>query len=179
MIIFGVDRPRKDCVKQRPPRGGELSVSIADPARLDALKRSGLLRHDLGKRLDILCETATELVGCPVAYINLLDKEQQYTIGSFPPRVRRQSWVEDTGCEEVISTKGSVIVPDTRMHSVMCMRPFVTIAGMLAYLGVPILFGEQVVGSFCALDYEPREWPYWQVEALKGLAGLTSVAALR
>lgn len=154
-------------------------MSIADPARLDALRRSGLLRHDLGKRLDILCETATELLGCPVSYINMLDKEMQHTVGSFPPRVRQSSLVKTTGCEEVIASKGLIVVPDTRLHPVMCMREFVTVAGMLAYLGVPVLFGDQVVGSFCALDYEPREWAYWQIEALKGLASLTSAAALR
>jgi len=154
-------------------------VSIADPVRVEALHKSGLLRHDLGKRLDILCETATELVGCPVSYINLLDKEQQYTVGSYPPRVRKSSKVETTGCEEVIASKNVVNVPDTRLHPVMCMREFVTVAGMLAYLGVPVLYGKQVVGSFCALDYEPREWAFWQVEALKGLASLTSAAALR
>lgn len=154
-------------------------VSIADPDRLDALRRSGLLRHDLDKRLDILCETATELVGCPVSHINVLDNKRQYTVGSFPLAVEKVHAIEDSGCEEVVVSQNVVIVPDTRLHPVLCMREFVTVAGMYAYLGVPILFGEQVVGSFCALDYEPREWAYWQVEALKGLAGLASVAALR
>lgn len=154
-------------------------MSIADPARLDALKRSGLLRHDLNKRLDILCETATEMIGCPVAYINLLDDQHQHTVGSFPKSDRKSNPIDTTGCEEVIVCKSSVVVPDTRKHPVMCMRPFVTVAGMLAYLGVPILFGDQVVGSFCVLDYETRDWANWQIEVLRGLAELTSVAALR
>lgn len=156
-----------------------MAVGIADPARLDALKRSGLLRHDLAKRLDILCETATEMIGCPVAHINLLDATRQYTVGSFPVLEQKIRAINTSGCEEVIASKAIVIVPDTRVHPIMCLRPFVTIAGMNAYLGVPILFGDQAVGSFCALDYEPREWAYWQIEALKGLAALTSAAALR
>jgi GAF domain-containing protein len=165
--------------KAKAEREGDLHVSIADPDRLEALRKSGLLRHDLEKRLDILCETATELIGCPVSYINLLDDQLQHTVGSFPIGPRKSNPVETTGCEEVVIAEKVIVVPDTRDHPVMCMRPFVTVAGMLAYLGVPILFGEQVVGSFCVLDYEPRDWAHWQVEALKGLASLTSAAALR
>lgn len=159
--------------------GGNLPVAIQNPERLEALQRSGLLRHDLTKRLDILCETATQLIGCPVSYINLLDDKFQHTVGSFPERDEESTLVEQTGCEEVIVSQGVVNVPDTREHPVMCMREFVTVKGMLAYLGVPILYGDQVIGSFCALDYQPRQWVPWHVEALKGLASLTSAAALR
>lgn len=150
--------------------------SLARPERLAALKASGLLRHGPQDRLDLLCETATMILRVPMSQVNVLDDKFQVSIGKWPPDDKRKARVQDTGCQEVILAQEPVIIPNTLLHPTVCMAPFVTVAGCRAYLGVPIYFGGEVVGSFCAADKVVRDWTTWDVAGLQGLARLAGLA---
>lgn len=146
------------------------------PERLAALKASGLLRHDVEARLDLLCETACQILRVPMAQVNLLDDKFQTSVGKWPPDEDRITVVQDTGCKEVILAGDVVSVDNTLLHPTLCMIPFVTIAGARAYLGVPVFFDGEVIGSFCAADYEVRKWTTWDIAGLQGLARLAGLA---
>lgn len=150
--------------------------ALTRPERLAALKNSGLLRHDASGRLDLLCETACTVLRVSLSMVNMLDERFSVSVGKWPPDDDRTSPVEGVGCKDVILTGQAVIVPDTLVHPILCMRPFVTVMGVRSYLGVPVFFDGEVIGSFCAADYAVREWNHWDVAGLQGLARLAGLA---
>lgn len=149
---------------------------LTKPERLAALKSSGLLRHDLRGRLDLLCETAAQILRVPLAQANVLDGTKQVSVGKWPPDEDRETPLDGTGCKHVILAQEPVIIPNTLIHPVMCMQPFVTIKGVRAYLGVPIFFDSEVIGAFCAADFVVRDWTTWDVAGLQGLARLAGLS---
>lgn len=159
-----------------------MNDSALDPARLDgsarleALRASGLLRHDLKGRLDLLCETAAEILRVPFSQVNILDDRVQMSVGKWPPDDDRITEVAHSACKEVVVAGQPIVVPDMLVHPVLCMIPFVQETGGRAYLGVPIYFDGQVLGSFCVADQVVRRWTAWDVAGLQGLARLAGLA---
>lgn len=149
-------------------------ATLTDPARLDALARSGLLAHGQRARLDLLCQTAASIVRVPAAQVNVLTAEQQISVGKYPPDGDRELPVMVAGCRQVVLAEHPVIVPDTREHPVMCGLPWA--ADWRAYLGVPVYAADQVIGSFCVLDRPVRAWTAWDIAGLQGLARLAGLS---
>lgn len=152
------------------------AAALDNPQRLQALRDSGLLRHDTTTRLDLLCETASMILRVPMSQVNVQDDRFQTSVGKWPPDDDRVIGIEQTGCREVLTTRAPVVVPNTLLHPVMCMIPFVTIIGARSYLGVPIFFSGQVLGAFCVADFQVREWNTWDIAGLQGLARLAGLA---
>ena len=146
------------------------------PERLLALERSGLLRHDVVGRLDLLCETACTILEVPMSQVNILGSDYQVNIGKWPPDDDRVMDVRLTICKEVIAALEPVVVPDTLLHPVMCLSPIVTVSGARSYLGVPIFFSGEAIGTFCVGDLVVRNWHTWNVAGLQGLARLAGLA---
>ncbi len=49
--------------------------------------------------------------------------------------------------------------------------PTVQSLGVRAYAGIPLITDDgQAIGSFCAIDFEPRQWSPLDVEILTELA---------
>jgi phosphoserine phosphatase RsbU/P len=149
--------------------------TLDDSRRIDALRQSGLLRHDPSGRLDLLCEMAGRMLQVPIAQVNVLDGTTQYTVGKYPPSGRRSIEVANTGCQEVIRSADVVNIPDMLQHPVLCQIPIVG-EGARAYLGVPIWHEGHVIGSFCVLANEVREWAHYDVAGLMGLAKLARLS---
>lgn len=152
---------------------------INDPERLDALQRSGLLRHDERERFDILCETAASLLSVPIAQLNVLNADEQISVGAYPCDTMRRLRVQDTNCQVTIRAAEPVIVENTLLHPIMCISPLTQVLGVRSYLGVPVFFDEEPVGAFCVADYKVREWGGWDVIGLQGLARLAGLAVDR
>lgn len=144
--------------------------------RLDALHSSGLLRHDMQGRLDLLCETAASILRAPLARVNVLDGDMQTSIGKWPPDNDRFTPAKDAACREVIVSRQPLVVPNTLLHPTMCMIPFVTVVGARSYLGVPIFHEGEAIGSVCVADYVVRSWTVWDTAGLQGLARLAGLA---
>lgn len=153
---------------------------LSSPARLDALARSGLLDKGLRERLELLCETAHELIRVPIVQVNVLDDQQQITIGGYPPNHTGMIMsVNDAGCQVTVASGELVSIDNTLLHPVLCVTPLVQVIGIRAYLGVPIFFDGQIMGAFCCADYEVRKWSYWEKQSLRGLARLAGLSVDR
>ncbi len=134
------------------------------------------MRHDVSGRLDVICETAATTLKAPIAQLNVLDEVFQSTVGRYPPDMRFDPLVlKDSACESVLLAAGPVVVPDAREHPLLCQRPPVA-AGMRAYLGVPLVKEDQIVGTLCVVDFQPRNWRRYEVSTLEGLADLAWAA---
>lgn len=150
---------------------------LSDPNRLGALYRSGLIRHSSSERLIRLCYTAVELLGCFATQVNAVTSAKQVYIAEWP-RVapRPESDVMLSGCKEVIAADDVIIIPDVAMHPVFCTLPWSKT--WAAYLGVPLHYDGQTVGSLCALDVNKRAWSRTDVLTLRGVAGLVEQSLL-
>lgn len=143
---------------------------LADPERLEALERSGLLSKTMPERLEHLAFAACRLVLADACEINALTDVVQRTIVGWPPGDRPDRRLDETGCREPVLTRKPFIVDDAKLHPVTCELPWTD--EFRGYLGVPIIVGEQVLGSLCVLSREPRRWVSYEVAALVGISRL-------
>lgn len=141
-------------------------------ARLEALTRSGLLNKSAAERLVHLAYTSCSLLQADACQINALDDTMQRTVTGYPPNP--EGWptvpVELTGCQEVVLLGVPLVIPNVKDHPMMCKLPWAD--HWQGYLGVPIVFDRQTIGSVCVLSKEPRAWRTYETTALQGIARL-------
>jgi GAF domain-containing protein len=125
----------------------------AEPARLRALRASGLLESGADPRLDAIVRRAAAMFGAPIAAISLLDRTTQHfkaSVGLGVPNTPR----EVAFCGYVILGTGPLIVPDALLDPRFADNALVLGApGIRFYAGVPVHGPEQQpLGALCVLD---------------------------
>lgn len=160
-------------------RGGSpravMERTLSDPDRLAAVLRTELLDSAEEEVFDRMTRLAARLTGAPVSFISVLDEGRDYYKSCFGFEEPLASGRELTGrtfCHYAAVSDQPLIIPDTRADEVYRGVPTVETLGIAAYLGIPLKTSDgQVIGSFCAVDFEPREWSADDVEILVELAG--------
>lgn len=149
-----------------------MSGRLKDEQRLEALHRSGLLEKPTPECMTHLCYTATELLKADVAQINVLDDRMQHHLAEWPRVAPRRApfTVENAGCREVVLNKDVVQIANTLDHPILCQVPWA--AFFQGYMGAPIMWDDQVIGSICVLTVQPRNWSKTDELALVTLAHL-------
>jgi PAS domain S-box-containing protein len=150
---------------------------LNDPARLDALRRSGLLDTPAEAAFDRLTRIATQMLGVPVSLVSLVDGDRQFfksAIGLPEPWAsRRETPLTHSFCQHVVREVAPLIVPDARIDPVLSSNLAVTEIGVVAYAGIPIVTSEgHALGSFCAIDSKPRQWTEREISILRELTAL-------
>ncbi len=153
---------------------------ILEPARLRALRETGLVASGVDARFDRLSRLAARLVEAPVAMVSLVDAEGIYLksqVGLSDPLASRSRVPLECGlCPEVVRQGRAWAVEDARADPTLKGHPSVTGLGVVAYLGVPLAAADgQVLGVFSVVDFRPRAWTAEHIEILRELA--TSVMA--
>jgi PAS domain S-box-containing protein len=145
-----------------------------DPARLAALRESGLLDSEPEEAFDALTRLAARLVRVPASFISLVDEDRDFyksCVGFGEPLATVRQLEGTTFCHYAIASPGPLVIPDTRADPRYRDVPTVTSLGVAAYLGIPIRTGEGLVlGSFCAIDFVPRAWTADEIETMTVLA---------
>jgi GAF domain-containing protein len=76
-----------------------------------------------------------------------------------------------TFCHYAIRSTEPLIINDTKADPVYRTVPTVESLGVAAYLGVPVSGPTgHVLGSFCAIDFVPRQWSERDLAVLRELA---------
>lgn len=153
------------------------SDSVADPARLAAVRRSGLLDTMSEPSFDRLTRLAAKLTGAPVTFVSLVDEHRDFykSCFGFPePLATEREMTGTTFCHFAIESEGPLVIDDTLADPVYRRVPTVTSLGVRAYLGIPMqLSSGERIGSFCAVDLQPRRWSPLDVEVMSELAAST------
>jgi serine phosphatase RsbU (regulator of sigma subunit) len=148
----------------------------ADAAqRLDALRRTGLLDGPPSASFDRLTRLATELLDVPVALVSLVDADRQFFAScvGLPADVtaERQTPLSHSFCAHVVDRGDALVISDAREHPVLRDNLAIADLNVIAYLGIPISHPDgTVIGSFCAIDGEPRDWSERDIELMRDLA---------
>lgn len=154
-----------------------LAARVADPHRLAAVQATGLLDTAPEARFDVLTQRAADLLGVPATFLSLVDRDRDFYKSAFgfsPPLSEVRQLEGRTFCHYSIGSATPLVIEDTLRDPVYRDVPTVTTLGVRAYLGVPLVMpGGEIIGSFCAIDFEPRPWTAEDVATMARLAAAT------
>ncbi len=160
------------------PRDSVLSEPVPDSARLTALQRTGLLDSCEEEAFDRLTRLATKILRAPVALVSLVDRNRQFfksQTGLLEPWASlRETPLSHSFCRHVVDSKAPLIISNALEDPRVSSNPAVYELGVAAYAGLPLTTADgQTLGSFCAIDSEPREWTEEEIGILRDLAAST------
>ena len=128
---------------------------------------------DAEERFDRLTRLASRLLGAPIVLLSLVGDQKQFfksAVGLSEINLDfRETDIEHSFCRHVVDSGRPFVVDDARR--ITALKDKSAAIGVVAYAGVPLIIGEgQVIGSFCAIDCEPRAWTESDVALLSDLA---------
>jgi signal transduction histidine kinase len=152
-----------------------LAAALRDPQRLAALGATELIDSPPEPVFDRLTELAARELGVPRAVMSLVDERRQFfksAVGlTGEAAERRGTPLSHSFCQHVVHTRTLLRVEDAREHPLVRDNLAVRDLEVIAYLGIPLVTDDgHVIGSFCAIDAEPRAWTNEDAERLTGLA---------
>jgi len=142
---------------------------------LAALRESELLDSPPEEAFDRFTRLAHDLLKCPVALVSLVDSDRQFFKSGVglpePAASTRETPLSHSFCQHVVAGAEPLIIMDAREHPLVRENPAIRDFGVIAYLGMPLTNEDgHTLGSLCAIDTEPREWPSESIRMLKELA---------
>jgi diguanylate cyclase (GGDEF)-like protein len=151
---------------------------LRDPTRLAAVRELTIQEPAQQQVLSRLNRLAQQLLGVPASALSLVADDHQVVAAhaGFPtdPAEPWESPLSHSFCQHVARRGEAVIVGDARQHPDLRDNLGVREHDVIAYAGLPLRLGSgEIVGAFCAIDHEPRQWTG---EQLATLADLASVA---
>ncbi|HEX2076356.1 MAG TPA: GAF domain-containing protein [Longimicrobium sp.] len=158
------------------PAAGELDRVLRDPARLAAVYDTGLLDTPAEPAFDRLTRLAVRLLRVPASFLSLVEDDRDFykaSTGFGEPLASARELAGRTFCHFSIAgatPERPLVIADTRADPVYRGVPTVDSLGVAAYIGVPLVIEGQPIGSFCAIDTQPRSWTPDEVEVLRELA---------
>ncbi|HYN09841.1 MAG TPA: GAF domain-containing protein [Vicinamibacterales bacterium] len=158
---------------------------IAEPGRLKALAKTGLLDTPPEEVFDQITRLVARMLDVPTVLMSLVDRNRQF----FKSQVgldqglalSRQTPLSHSYCQWVVAGREELIIPDAREHPLLRSNPLTSEFGVGAYAGVPLHApSDHEIGSFCMLDSKPRRWRETDLVALRSAAQvIEGIAALR
>jgi PAS domain S-box-containing protein len=155
-----------------------LDTVLRDPSRLAAVAATGLLDAEPDESLERLGRLARHLLGTPVALVTLIDSSRQY-FACRPAGAEgdgsewldaRETPLSYSVCQYALTYEGPLIVEDARTDPRLVGNRAVEL-GTVAYLGIPLVDAAgNVLGSFCVIDRQPRQWTDGEVALMVDLA---------
>lgn len=153
----------------------EVERVVRDPARLSAVRHSGLLDTPPEEAFDHLTRRVTTALCVPIALVTLVDADRQFLKSCTglpePWASRRQTPLSYSFCKHALMSDQPLIIADTRRHPLVRDNRAVAEMGVTAYAGIPLVSADgHVLGTLCAIDTKPRAWTPSEVATLKAIA---------
>lgn len=149
---------------------------VFDAARLAAVRATGLLDTGAEEPFDHLTRVAARVLSVPFAFVTIVDDQRSfwkscYGVDATDP-ADRQNAVQESFCQYVVRSDGPFVVGDAAGNPVTHDNPSIESMGVRAWAGWPIRSPDgHVLGTFCAVDVEERDWTDDDTELLALLAG--------
>lgn len=155
------------------PASTDPTAAITDPARLQAVRDTGLLDTPAEAGFDRLTRLAARLTGAPATFVSLVDRDRDFYkshCGFGEPLSSERQLQGRTFCHYTLLHDGPLVIDDVTLDPTFNAVPTVQTLGVRAYVGVPLIVDDQVIGSFCAIDFAPRRWTAEDLDLLGELA---------
>lgn len=139
--------------------------------RLSALYRYRILDTEAEAEFDDFTQLVSQISGCPVALISLVDQRRQW-LKSRVGFSGREMPRDTSFCGHAIQGDAVLLVGDTLQDARFFDNPCVTGDPHIRfYVGAPLLTAEgHAIGTLCALDHVPRTLSQDQISSLQALA---------
>jgi PAS domain S-box-containing protein len=149
---------------------------LADAGRLAALQQTNLLDTATEEAFDRLARLAARLLAAPIALVTLVDADRLFLKACLglpePWASARQLPLSHSLCQRLLVTGQPLVIGEVGADPLARGNQAVAEFGVAAYLGIPLRFAGQVVGSLCVADRQPRGWTEEDVAVLADVAGL-------
>jgi len=148
---------------------------LADPRRLEALERTGLLGIKEDPVLHRLTRLAAKSLDASVALTSLVEADRQFFASSYglpePWATERGTTLLHSFCQHVVVSNQPLLVGDARRHPLVQRNLAIEDLDVIAYIGVPLVdSSDNTLGSLCVIEHEPRQWRSQDVELLHDIA---------
>ncbi|MBU0830544.1 MAG: sensor domain-containing diguanylate cyclase [Gammaproteobacteria bacterium] len=157
-----------------PADEARIQTVLTDPQRLAAVFNTGLLDTPPEEGFDRLTRLAAKLTGAPVTFVSLVDADRDFYKSTFGMSEALNSARELNGrtfCHHVLVSEDALILEDVAQLPVFRDVPAVASLGVRAYAGIPLKTeAGEMLGSFCAVDFQPKQWSKRDIEILVELA---------
>lgn len=159
--------------------------NLTSPRRLQALAETCLVNSPPEDSFDRYTRLCSSLLEVPVALVVLVEGDRLFFKSRHTrvpmPALGQTGPVTQSFCQNVIMHCGAFVVDDCRQDERTRESIAVTQYHIRAYAGLPIRTPEgEVIGSFCAVDFQPRAWSDRELEQLADLRnGIETEIALR
>lgn len=144
--------------------------------RLAALQALALLESAPEKEFDALVTLAADLLGCPTALLNLVDRDRVWVKARTSPGPAEMPR-DTTFCDRTVVDDRLTVIDDTLDDERYRDTPLVSDAGVRFYAGAPLHVADtdgvrHAVGTLCVVDRQPRQVNSRELAALTHLAML-------
>lgn len=151
---------------------------IQDPERLEVLHDLALVNSDGEPFFDYLTVLASQVIGTPVSLVSMIASDFQFFKSSHglgePLYSERRTPLTHSFCQHVVATGEPLIIQDAREHELVKDNGALIDLNVIGYLGIPLHTGQNILGSFCALEFQPREWTDDEVAIMQAFADLVN-----
>ena len=128
-----------------------------DPARLAAVRRTGLLDQGLQESLQRYTRLAAKLTGTPLSLVSVIDADRQYFSGAFGTELE-QTPLDSSYCKHAVADGSQLCVEDSWRDEILFTNGATSGLGVRAYLGSPFSADGNPIGALCVIDRNPRLW---------------------
>ena len=128
-----------------------------DELRLEELRRLDILDTPAELRFDRLTRWASNVLGCPIALVSLVDEKRQW-FKSIVGLDAQETPREQAFCNFTVTHNEIFEVTDAKFDERFKDNPLVTCdPGIRYYAGAPIISNGHAIGSLCVIDREPHK----------------------
>lgn len=147
----------------------EVSI-IEEQNRLKQLAHYDLLNLRKLPELDVFAEAVCLIMDTSVSLIAVMESDQQ-TIQSCVGLELDTVDRKDTICQYTVASKNIVVIEDTLLDDRSRHNQLMMAANVRYYVGIPLTDPEgYVLGTICAIDFEPKKCTEKQLDSLNKLA---------
>lgn len=153
----------------------DVAQRLSDPRRLRQLQVRHILDTPRDEAFDRLTRLAARTLRVPVSLITFVDQGRQWFKSSYglsePWSSRRETPLSHSFCQYVVAYERPLVIPDARKDPLVRENLAIPEIGVAAYLGAPLKDSSgAVLGSFAAIDQNPRRWTEAEVETVSDFA---------
>ena len=111
---------------------------------------------------DLVAKIVRQDLDVPVALVSLVSAQEQVFPGadglSEPWATERSTPLSHSFCQHVVTSGAPLVVENAHDVPLVADNLAILELGVIAYAGVPVRRGDDVVGALCVIDHRPRRW---------------------
>ena len=151
-----------------------LDAALNNEERLKALQDSNLLDTPQEEVFNQITREICETLDVPISLVTLIAPERQFfksAIGLGDEAMRtRQTPIDESTCKYVVERNCLLRIDDVEKDHFFRWHEGLMNVDAGAYLGTPLRFKDQAIGSICAVDVKPRFWSKGEIQFIEAKA---------